>query len=89
MGPEGIILVNPPITTFQQSLTHSALRLSYLVFYQNKSVKHVFTSSCLADLCQTERQKNRQSASTAKVSAVDIIHSIFLCFLRVITFENA
>ena len=25
MGPEGIILVNPPITTCQQSLTHSAL----------------------------------------------------------------
>ena len=25
MGPEGIILVNPPITTFQQSLTHSAV----------------------------------------------------------------
>ena len=25
MGPEGVILVNPPITTFQQSLTHSAL----------------------------------------------------------------
>ena len=25
MGPEGIILVNSPITTFQQSLTHSAL----------------------------------------------------------------
>ena len=25
MGPEGIILVNPPITTFQESLTHSAL----------------------------------------------------------------
>ena len=25
MGPEGIILVNPPITTIQQSLTHSAL----------------------------------------------------------------
>ena len=25
MGPEGIILVNFPITTFQQSLTHSAL----------------------------------------------------------------
>ena len=25
MGPEGIILVNPPITTVQQSLTHSAL----------------------------------------------------------------
>ena len=25
MGPEGIILVNPPITTLQQSLTHSAL----------------------------------------------------------------
>ena len=24
MGPEGIILVNPPITTFQQSLTYSA-----------------------------------------------------------------
>ena len=27
MGPEEIILVNPPITTFQQSLTHSALVL--------------------------------------------------------------
>ena len=27
MGPEGIILVNPPITTVQQSLTHSALRM--------------------------------------------------------------
>ena len=25
MGPAGIILVNPPITTLQQSLTHSAL----------------------------------------------------------------
>ena len=25
MGPEGIILVNPPNTTLQQSLTHSAL----------------------------------------------------------------
>ena len=25
MGPEGIILVNPPITTFQQNLTHSAM----------------------------------------------------------------
>ena len=28
MGPEGMILVNPPITTFQQSLTHSAVRLA-------------------------------------------------------------
>ena len=27
MGPEGIILVNPPITTLQQSLTHSAVYL--------------------------------------------------------------
>ena len=25
MGPEGIILANPPIITFQQSLTHSAM----------------------------------------------------------------
>ena len=25
MGPEGIFLVNSPITTFQQSLTHSAV----------------------------------------------------------------
>ena len=25
MGPEGIILVNPPNTTLQQSLTHSAM----------------------------------------------------------------
>ena len=25
MGPEGIILVNPPITTLQQSLTHSGV----------------------------------------------------------------
>ena len=28
MGPEGIILVNPPIATLQQSLTHSAMTLS-------------------------------------------------------------
>ena len=28
MGPEGIILVNPPITTLQQSLTHSAVKQS-------------------------------------------------------------
>ena len=27
MGPEGITLVNPPITIFQQSLTHSAVTL--------------------------------------------------------------
>ena len=26
MGPEGIILVNPPVTTFQQSFTHSAIQ---------------------------------------------------------------
>ena len=25
MGPEGIILVNPPIITLQQSLTHSTM----------------------------------------------------------------
>ena len=38
MGPEGIILVNPPITTLQQSLTHSALvafvRLYSTVLFQ-------------------------------------------------------
>ena len=28
MGPEGLILENPPITTFQQSLTHSAMGLN-------------------------------------------------------------
>ena len=31
MGPEGIILVNPPITTLQQSLTHSALIIIMVV----------------------------------------------------------
>ena len=31
MGPEGIILVNSPITTFQQSLTHSAMIMLLLV----------------------------------------------------------
>ena len=25
MGPKGIVLINSPITTFQQSLTHSAM----------------------------------------------------------------
>ena len=30
MGPEGIILVNSHITTFQQSLTHSALWASVM-----------------------------------------------------------
>ena len=34
MGPEGFILVNSPITTFQQSLTHSALKAtSWLVIW--------------------------------------------------------
>ena len=36
MGPEGIILVNPPITTCQQSLTHSALGFQTLL--SNKKV---------------------------------------------------
>ena len=31
MEPEGIILVNSPITTFQQSLTHSAMIMLLLV----------------------------------------------------------
>ena len=31
MGPEGIILVNSPITTFQQSLTHSAMIMLLIV----------------------------------------------------------
>ena len=31
MGPEGIILVNPPITTLQQSLTHSAVIIVRLI----------------------------------------------------------
>ena len=29
MGPERIILVNSPITTFQQSLTHSAMKSDF------------------------------------------------------------
>ena len=38
MGPEGIILANPPITTFQQSLTHSALiYLSAIGLYRYNS----------------------------------------------------
>ena len=35
MGPEGIILVNPPITTLQQSLTHSAMILIVIVAFKN------------------------------------------------------
>ena len=31
MGPDGIILVNFPITTFQQSLTHSAMIMLLIV----------------------------------------------------------
>ena len=42
MGPEGIILVNPPITTLQQSLTHSAmcktLHYKYLVQHILKQI---------------------------------------------------
>ena len=34
MEPEGIIWVNSPITTFQQSLTHSALVVSYQHSYK-------------------------------------------------------
>ena len=33
MGPLGIILVNPPITTFQQSLTHSAVNLVIFLYW--------------------------------------------------------
>ena len=33
MGPEGIILVNPPITTLQQSLTHSAMMMVLLRWF--------------------------------------------------------
>ena len=32
MGPEGIMLVNPPITTLQQSLTHSELCLICFIY---------------------------------------------------------
>ena len=38
MGPEGIILVNPPITTLQQSLTHSALTHVYLVLKRHSAM---------------------------------------------------
>ena len=31
MGPEGNVLVNSPITTFQQSLTHSAMIMLLIV----------------------------------------------------------
>ena len=30
MGPEGNILVNSPISTFQQGLTHSAMLIQYI-----------------------------------------------------------
>ena len=38
MGPEGIILVNPPITTLQQSLTHSAMNEKVKVAFSFKTV---------------------------------------------------
>ena len=37
MGPEGMILVNPPISTFQQSLTHSALAQLFFPFSQQNN----------------------------------------------------
>ena len=44
MGPEGIILVNPPITTFQQSLTHSEMvgfeHFRYHRRYQSHNHQH-------------------------------------------------
>ena len=40
MGPEGIILVNSPITTFQQSLTHSALWNLHLMMETHKMCLH-------------------------------------------------
>ena len=43
MGPMEIILVNAPITTFQQSLTHSVLCSCY--FNLTKQLKHPLSFS--------------------------------------------
>ena len=61
MGPEGIILVNPPITAFQQSLTHSAVagvpndfqqcvKIGYIGTDQ-KNPHYIFTKKLQAGLC--------------------------------------
>ena len=48
MGPEGNILVNSPISTFQQGLTHSALSQSRAVLVcSDASVSWVHQSNVL------------------------------------------
>ena len=51
-----------------------------IYFSVQRKVLYIYSPhhALYADLCQTERQKNRESGSTAKVAAVDTIHSIFL-----------
>ena len=44
MGPEGIILVNSPITTFQQSLTHSAMHSNVLLSTEQHPIEAQDTS---------------------------------------------
>ena len=44
MGPEGIILVNPPITTFQQSLIYSALSLIETLYAAFSPLFYLFGS---------------------------------------------
>ena len=50
MGHEGIILVKPPITTFQQSLTHSALICEHNVTVKTRSGDEVLASWSIGPL---------------------------------------
>ena len=60
MGPEGIILVNPSITTFQQSLTHSAMTLVIVIKLPSSP------RGCPLSGCQKKLQKNVQLESETK-----------------------
>ena len=57
MGPEGNILVNPSISTFQQGLTHSALRVSVSYCFtqiSNLQLMQCFTNKTNRDECRSQ-----------------------------------
>ena len=70
-GAEGLILENPPITTFQQSLTHSALYCVFAFDLQQQrlvlKVDVVARGACLVNIMLGRRKKPGLSVDLPKV----------------------
>ena len=70
MGPEGIILVNPPITTFQQSLTHSAMIYMREVVFEDLASILDFLYFGEANVCQDNLDSFLSVAEQLKISGL-------------------